>query len=363
MSSLTKANIEAQLALFLDPYLQQDWVTLRAIKDIVIQHNTVDISITLGYPFKEKQSEWEAHLQQLLQPILGHRQLHVHFTMQIEPHVGKSGITALPNVKNIIAIASGKGGVGKSMLAVNLALALAQEGAEVGILDADIYGPSQPVMLGVQAQPDFKDKQNLLPIVRHGIQSMSMGYLVNEKTAMVWRGPMISMAMQQLLNQTSWDALDYLIVDLPPGTGDVQLTLAQKIPVSAAVIVTTPQDLALADARRACEMFRKLQVPILGVVENMSYYQCAHCQHKEHLFGQDGGSKLAQQFAIDLLGAIPLDKQIRVLTDGGVPPVIQSPQGEHAILFRQLARTIAAKLSLQKKDYSGKFPKVVVKQD
>lgn len=363
MNSLTKEDVEAKLATFQDPYLQQDWLSAKAVKSITIDDKSVNISIALGYPFKEKQAEWETRLRQLLQPLVEDRQVNTYFSMQIETHVGKQGISVLPNVKNIVAVASGKGGVGKSMVAVNLALALAQEGASVGILDADIYGPSQPTMLGVKEQPDFKDKQTLLPIVRHGIQSMSMGYLVDEKTAMVWRGPMISMAMQQLTNQTAWDALDYLIVDLPPGTGDVQLTLAQKIPVSAAVIVTTPQDLALADARRACEMFRKLQVPILGIVENMSYYECPHCHHQDHLFGHGGGVYLAEQYGFDFLAAIPLDVQIHEQTDGGMPPVVCAPQGEHAKLFRQLARSVAAKLSLQRKDYSGKFPKIVVKHE
>lgn len=269
----------------------------------------------------------------------------------------------LPNVKNIIAIASGKGGVGKSTTAVNLALAFAQEGARTGILDADIYGPSQPLMLGVTTRPEIKDKKILLPIVAHGIQSMSIGYLIDETSPMVWRGPMVSMALQQLLNDTQWDNLDYLVIDLPPGTGDIQLTLAQKIPVTGAVIVTTPQDLALLDARRAYEMFRKVNVPVLGVIENMSMHICSQCNHQESIFGTGGGEQLAKQYAIELLGELPLDIHIREQTDGGKPTVVADPIGANALLYRDIARRIMAKLALQGRNESGKFPTIVIKND
>lgn len=266
---------------------------------------------------------------------------------------------SLPNIKKIIAVASGKGGVGKSVTSVNLAIALVQTGARVGILDADIYGPSQPMMLGVKETPETQDKL-LLPIVRHGIQSMSMGYLIEEKTAMIWRGPMVSMALQQLLNETRWDNLDYLIIDLPPGTGDIQLTMAQKIPVSGAVIVTTPQDLALLDARRACEMFQKVNVPVLGIIENMSSHTCTQCGHVEPLFGVGGGEKMAQQYGIELLGSIPLDVKIREQTDGGNPIVAADPHSKMAAAYQEIAKRLAAKIALQPKDYSSKFPKIVV---
>jgi ATP-binding protein involved in chromosome partitioning len=268
----------------------------------------------------------------------------------------------LPNIKHIIAVASGKGGVGKSTTAVNLALALSAEGARVGILDADIYGPSQPLMLGVTEKPVTQDKK-MLPITKHNLQSMSIGYLIDEKAPMVWRGPMVSMALQQLLNDTLWDALDYLIIDLPPGTGDVQLTLAQKIPVSGALIVTTPQDLALLDARRACEMFKKVNVPVLGVVENMSLHVCSQCGHAEPIFGEGGGQHLAEQYGVDLLGALPLDKQIREQTDSGVPTVVSDPLGENAKRYRDIACKVMQKLDAAASSPEIKFPKIVIQND
>ncbi len=269
----------------------------------------------------------------------------------------------LPNIKNIIAIASGKGGVGKSTTAVNLALALSQEGARTGILDADIYGPSQPLMLGVTTRPDMKDKKTMFPVMAHGIQSMSIGYLIDETSSMVWRGPMVSMALQQLLNDTLWDNLDYLVIDLPPGTGDIQLTLAQKIPVTGAVIVTTPQDLALLDARRAYEMFRKVNVPVLGIIENMSLHICSQCGHQEPIFGTGGGMQMAEQYAIELLGKLPLDIHIREQADNGKPTVIAEPESANTLLYRDIAKRIMTKLALQGQSESGKFPTIVIKND
>lgn len=268
----------------------------------------------------------------------------------------------LPEVKHIIAVASGKGGVGKSTTAVNLALAMVAEGKRVGILDADIYGPSQPLMLGAAVRPMAQEKK-LLPVIRHGIQSMSIGYLIDEKSAMVWRGPMVSMALQQLLNDTQWDNLDYLVIDLPPGTGDIQLTLAQKIPVSGAVIVTTPQDLALLDARRACEMFRKVNVPVLGVVENMSFHMCSQCGHEEKIFGEGGGQHLAEQYGIELLGALPLDIHIREQTDSGTPTVIAAPDSKNTQIYRKIANRIIEKLSSDEKESSIPFPKITIQND
>lgn len=269
----------------------------------------------------------------------------------------------IDHVKQIIAIASGKGGVGKSTTAVNLALALQAEGAVVGILDADIYGPSIPLMLGIHARPDITEHKKMKPIVAHGIQSMSIGYLVDEETPMVWRGPMVSGALQQLLHDTLWDQLDFLIIDLPPGTGDIQLTLAQKIPVTAAVIVTTPQDLALLDARRAYEMFRKVNVPVLGIVENMSVHICSQCGHAEEIFGSGGGQRLADQYAIPLLGSLPLDSKIRAETDSGIPTVAAQPNSPIALLYRQVAKQIQTKLTLQPQTDSSKFPTIVIKND
>lgn len=268
----------------------------------------------------------------------------------------------IPNIKHIIAIASGKGGVGKSTTAVNLALALSKMDARVGILDADIYGPSQPLMLGAKEDPVVKDKK-IWPVISHGIQSMSIGYLVDDKAAMVWRGPMVSAALQQLLNDTQWDNLDYLVIDLPPGTGDIQLTLSQKIPVDGAIIVTTPQDLALLDARRAYEMFRKVNVPVLGLVENMSVHICSHCGHSEAIFGEGGGKQLAAQYAMDFLGALPLDKSIREQTDAGTPTVMADPLSPHTQAYLAIAKHVMEKLSLRERGDFSKFPKITIKND
>jgi ATP-binding protein involved in chromosome partitioning len=262
--------------------------------------------------------------------------------------------------RTIIAVASGKGGVGKSTCAANLALALSAEGAAVGMLDADIYGPSQPRMLGITGKPESHDGKRLEPMVNYGIQSMSAGYLVDEETPMIWRGPMVTQALEQLLRETNWRDLDYLIVDMPPGTGDIQLTLSQKVPVSGAVIITTPQDIALLDARKGLKMFEKVSVPVLGVVENMSTHVCSQCGHEEHVFGEGGGQRMADQFNIDLLGSLPLDIRIREQTDGGKPTVIADPEGALAESYRRIARRIAAKLSLQAQDYSSRFPRIVV---
>ncbi len=267
------------------------------------------------------------------------------------------------NIKNIIAIASGKGGVGKSTTAVNLALALSQQGLRAGILDADIYGPSVPLMLGTHLRPEVREQKKMLPVIAHGIQSMSIGYLIDENTPMIWRGPMVSGALQQLLNDTLWDNLDYLIIDLPPGTGDIQLTLVQKIPVTGAVIVTTPQDLALLDARRAIEMFRKVNVPILGIVENMSLHLCSQCGHAEPIFGEGGGQQMATQYGISFLGALPLDLHIREQTDSGKPTVVADPESANAKLYHKIAAELVEKLSLQGPKDSSNFPKIVIQND
>jgi len=267
------------------------------------------------------------------------------------------------NIKNIIAIASGKGGVGKSTTAVNLALALARMGLCAGILDADIYGPSVPTMLGIRTRPEVVDQKKMRPIIAHGIQSMSIGYLIDEKASMIWRGPMVSGALQQLMNDTLWDNLDYLIIDLPPGTGDIQLTLAQKIPVTAAVIVTTPQDLALIDAYRAYEMFRKVNVPVLGIIENMSLHVCSACGHAEPIFGTGGGKQMAEQYGVSLLGALPLDMHIREQTDSGKPTVVADPESKNALLYRDIATRIVDQLANKIQQNSSQFPKIVIQND
>ena len=272
----------------------------------------------------------------------------------------QKGVTPLPGVKNMIAVASGKGGVGKSTVSANLALALSAEGAQVGILDADIYGPSQPRMLGVRGKPQSKDGKSMQPVYSYHLQTMSIGFLIEEETPMIWRGPMVTQALDQLLNQTTWNELDYLVIDLPPGTGDIQLTLAQRVPVSGAVIVTTPQDIALLDARKAYRMFEKVEIEVLGVVENMSMHICGQCGHQEHIFGEGGGQRMAQEYGVSYLGGIPLDTRIRSDVDNGRPTVVNDPDGDIAQIYRKIARTTAARLSKRKKDFTSDFPSIVI---
>ena len=352
--------LETRLGQYRDPYLEQDLFAVKAVKRIALEPHRVQVDIVLGYPFASIKSELLSTLQAWLKPVMPDKTLDIQLSWQIDSHTGRQAIPALPKVSNMIAVASGKGGVGKSTVAVNLALALAHEGAQVGILDADVYGPSQPTMLGTEkAKPVVVDK-TIHPIKHHGLQAMSIGYLIDQQAPMIWRGPMIGKALQQLLHDTQWEALDYLIVDLPPGTGDIQLTLCQKMPVSGVVLVTTPQDLALLDVRRACAMFDKLNVPMLGVVENMSTYHCSQCGHAEPIFGTGGGRKLAAQYEFSFLGAIPLDLRLREMTDNGYPPSTCEPAGDLAQNFSIIARKVAALLSLQPKNYSARFPKVVV---
>jgi ATP-binding protein involved in chromosome partitioning len=360
MALLTAQQVENHLGLYTDPYLKQDLRMAKVIRRVEVFDESIRIQLVYGFPQAGVKTQLIAALIKYLQPLTGTTPVEIEMSWEIASHAGTRGLKGLPQVKNIIAIASGKGGVGKSTTAVNLTLALAAEGARAGILDADIYGPSQPLMLGAALAPGSREAKVLLPVMSHGVQSMSIGYLIDEKAPMVWRGPMVSMALQQLLHDTLWDDLDYLVIDLPPGTGDIQLTLAQKIPVSGALIVTTPQDLALMDARRAYEMFLKVHVPVLGVIENMSVHVCGNCGHAENIFGIGGGEKLAAQYGIELIASLPLDKKIREQTDGGTPTVAADPDGANATLYREAARQIAAKLSLQTKDYSHRFPNIVV---
>lgn len=353
-------QIEERLILYQDPYLKQDLYATKAIKNLTITDEEIQIEVVLKYPAAGCKELMIAQLKNLIAPLTAGRAIKIHLSFVIDAHAGKHGIAGLTQVKNILAVASGKGGVGKSTLAVNLALALSLEGARVGLLDADIYGPSQPSMLGTASVKQMK--KPLKPVLAHGIQSMSMGYLIGDETPMIWRGPMISMAMQQLLHETEWEMLDYLIVDLPPGTGDIPLSLAQKMPLSGALIVTTPQDLALLDVRRAYEMFKKLHIDVMGIVENMSHYHCSQCGFEEAIFGSGGGLKFAEQVQIPLLAKIPLALSIREMTDSGKPTVIFDQADHTAQIFRELARQVAANLSLQPKDYSAKFPKITVKQ-
>lgn len=362
MADITKEVLLSALQTYIDPYLQTDLITAKALQNIDCKQGQVTLDVCVGFPSKTYQNKLIAAVTAKLSNVAGVASVQCHVTSKIQNYGVQPGIKNLSTVKNIIAVASGKGGVGKSTVAVNLALGLSIEGAKVGILDADIYGPSQPMMLGATTKPESTDNK-LEPIVRHGLQSMSIGYLIDSDTPMVWRGPMVSSALQQLLNDTNWQELDYLIIDLPPGTGDIQLTLAQKIPVSGAVIVTTPQDIALLDAKKAIAMFNKVRIPVLGVVENMSYHICNHCGHQEHIFGQGGGESLARQHQVDLLGSLPLDKKIREQADGGNPTVIAEPDGEIARQYREIALRLAAKLSLQAKNYTSRFPKIVIEDN
>jgi ATP-binding protein involved in chromosome partitioning len=360
MATPSRSQIETALAQYVDPYLERDLLSAKAIKEIRVEDGRVEVQVTLGFPAKGYARELRAALEHAARSVPGVQAVSLALDWKVAPHAVQQGVETLRNVKNIVAVASGKGGVGKSTVAANLALALAAEGANVGVLDADIYGPSQPRMLGVRGRPDSKDGKSLEPMVSYHVQSMSIGYLIDEETPMIWRGPMVTQALEQLLRDTRWRDLDYLVVDLPPGTGDIQLTLAQKIPVSGALVVTTPQDIALLDARKALKMFEKVQVRVLGVVENMSIYVCPKCGHEEPIFGQGGGGRMAEQYGVDLLGQLPLDIRIREDTDGGAPSVVKDPDGRIAGLYRELARRVAAKLSLQAKEYRQAFPKIEI---
>lgn len=359
-STINSIDIENAIKTFTDPYLNTDLVTAGAIKEIIIDNNRVDIDIVLGFPIKTYKGTLQKKLRAVLEQPFPNTEFNIQISSKIIRHAVQSSNSPMPGVSNIIAIASGKGGVGKSTTTVNLALALAQEGARVGILDADIYGPSQPRMLGITGKPETKDGESIQPMSNHGVQVMSMGFLVDEEAPMIWRGPMATQALDQLLFATRWEDLDYLLIDMPPGTGDIHLSLTQKIPVSGAVIVTTPQDIALLDARRGLKMFEKVNVPILGIVENMATHICNQCGHEEHIFGKDGGANMAAQYNVSLLGSLPLDIHIRAESDNGTPPVVSNPDGEIAKKYIEISRRISAKLAMQGKDYSASFPKIVI---
>ena len=360
MTVVTRAVVEDALKGYVEPYLDKDLVAARCVKEVRTEDGRVEVDIELGFPAAGYRDALAAAVRERLIPLAGVAEVAVRVESKIIAHEVQKGLKPLPGVKNVIAVASGKGGVGKSTTAVNLALALRAEGAAVGLLDADIYGPSQPRMLGASQQPESPDGKSLNPVIGHGVQSMSIGYLIEEETPMVWRGPMVTQALEQLLRDTRWQDLDYLVIDLPPGTGDTQLTLSQKVPVSGAIIVTTPQDIALLDARRGLKMFEKVEVPVLGIVENMSIHICSNCGHEEHIFGEGGGPRMAAQYNVPFLGSLPLDIRIREETDNGRPTVVAEPDSRIAGLYRDIARRAAARLSLQAKNYSFKFPKIVI---
>jgi len=354
--SQTADALRETLERYVDPYLKRPLGEVSAIRDVTVDGDHAKALVELGFPL----DRYGPTLVAALKNAAGRPDLEIELKSTLSAKAVQRGIAPLPGVKNTIAVASGKGGVGKSTTAVNLALALAGEGATVGILDADIYGPSQPRMLGTAGRPESPDGKSIVPLENHGIQAISIGNLVDEETPMIWRGPMATGALEQLLRDTRWRNVDYLVIDLPPGTGDIQLTLCQKIPVTAAVIVTTPQDIALLDARKGFKMFEKVQVPVLGIVENMSIHVCSNCGHAEHVFGEGGGARMADDYGVDLLGSLPLDIHIREGADSGNPTVIADPDGVATESYRDIARRVAAGISLLSRDLSGKFPKIVV---
>ncbi len=360
MTLPTEAALLDALKTVVDPNTGKDFVGTRQLRNLQVEGGDVAFEVELGYPAKSQIPALRAALIAAARSVPGVANVSVQMASRIIAHAAQRGVQLLPKVKNIVAVASGKGGVGKSTTAVNLALALAAEGASVGILDADIYGPSQPMMMGIEGRPESADGQTMEPLENYGVQVMSIGFLVDADNPMIWRGPMATQALEQLLRQTNWRELDYLIVDMPPGTGDIQLTLSQRVPLTGAVIVTTPQDIALLDARKGLKMFEKVGVPILGIVENMAVHVCPNCGHAEHIFGADGGKRMAAEYGVDYLGALPLNLSIREQTDGGRPSVVADPDGEIAAIYKAVARQVAVKIAAKAKDFSTKFPTISI---
>ncbi|MDQ6882329.1 MAG: iron-sulfur cluster carrier protein ApbC [Pseudomonadota bacterium] len=359
----TPEHLLSALQAVTDPNTGKDFVSTKALKNLQINGSDVSFDVELGYPAKSQIPAMRTALVAAARRVAGVGDVSANIVTNVVAHAAQRGVALLPSVKNIVAVASGKGGVGKSTTAVNLALALAAEGAAVGLLDADIYGPSQPMMMGIDGRPESADGKTMEPMENYGVQVMSIGFLVNQDEAMIWRGPMATQALEQLLRQTNWKDLDYLIVDLPPGTGDIQLTLSQRVPMTGAVIVTTPQDIALLDARKGIKMFEKVGVPILGIVENMAVHVCSNCGHVEHIFGEGGGKKMAADYAMDYLGALPLDIKIRLQADSGKPTVVADPDGEVAAIYKAVARQVAIKIAAKAKDFSSKFPSIKISKD
>ena len=360
--ALTEQDLLAALASVQDPHTGKDFVDTRAVRNVRIDGGDVAFDVELGYPAKSLVPVLREQFAAAARRVAGVRNVSVNISTKVAAHAVQRGVQLLPQVRNIIAVASGKGGVGKSTTAANLALALAAEGARVGVLDADIYGPSQPMMLGINRRPESLDGKNMEPLENYGVQVMSIGFLVDQDEAMIWRGPMATQALEQMLRQTNWKDLDYLLVDMPPGTGDIQLTLAQRVPMTGAVVVTTPQDIALIDAKKGVKMFEKVGVPILGLVENMAAHVCTNCGHVEHIFGAEGGKQMAAEYGIDYLGALPLSLQIRLQADSGKPTVVAEPDSEAAQIYKKVARDLAVKVALKARDFTSKFPTITVSQ-
>jgi ATP-binding protein involved in chromosome partitioning len=361
--SITNEAVKAALSAVIDPNTGKDLISSRSARNIQINGSNVLFDVELGYPARSQIEIIRQLCVDAVRKIEGVGSVTANVHMHIVAHAAQRGVQLKSNVKNIIAVASGKGGVGKSTTAVNLALALAAEGAQVGLLDADIYGPSQPMMMGITGRPESLDGKTMEPMENYGVQVSSIGFMIDPDEPMVWRGPIVTQALTQLLDQTNWRDLDYLVVDMPPGTGDVQLTMSQKVPVTGAVIVTTPQDIALLDARKGLKMFEKVGIPILGIVENMSTHICSNCGHAEPIFGEGGGAKMCADYGVDFLGGLPLTMSIRQQADSGRPTVIADPDGQIAAIYKQIARKIAIKVAEKAKDMSSKFPTIVVKND
>ena len=359
--SITAQAIQAALTKLVDPNTHKDYVTSRSAKNIKIDGGSVSLDIVLGYPAKSLQETVRQQIEEALLAVEGVKKVAVTVSSEIAVHSVQQNLKPLGKIKNIIAVASGKGGVGKSTTAVNLALALTAEGAQVGLLDADIYGPSIPQMMGLAGkQPESLDGLSIEPLIAYGVKTMSIGFMVDVDSPMVWRGPMVTQTLEKLLNQTNWGELDYLVIDLPPGTGDTQLTLAQRVPVTGAVIVTTPQDIALIDARKGLKMFEKVGIPILGLIENMSLHICTNCGHEEHIFGQGGAEKMSKDYEVSVLGALPLELSIREMADAGKPTVVGAPASRTAEIYAEIARKIAVKVAGQARDMKSRFPNIVV---
>ncbi len=361
--ALTEQTIMAALQGVTDPNTGRDFVSSKSLRNFSLSGADVAFDVELGYPAKSQIAQMRSALVAAARSVEGVGNVSVNIYTKVLAHAVQRGVQLLPGVKNIVAVASGKGGVGKSTTAVNLALALASEGASVGLLDADIYGPSVPMMMGIDGRPDSADGKTMDPLENYGVQVMSIGFLVAQDEAMIWRGPMATQALEQLLRQTNWKELDYLIVDMPPGTGDIQLTLSQRVPMTGAVVVTTPQDIALLDAKKGIKMFEKVGVPILGIVENMAVHVCSQCGHVEHIFGADGGKKMAADYGMDYLGALPLNMQIRLQADSGKPTVVSDPDSDVASLYKAVARKVAVSIAAKNKDFSSKFPSITISKN
>lgn len=363
ISEVLQAAIQSKLDNCKDPISKQNLNELKAVSDMELKKGVLIISVKLPYPCKSLWPSLEQILQHELTALDEVNEVKVNFSTHIVSHDAQKNVNPLPGIKNIIAVASGKGGVGKSTTSVNLALALQQEGATVGLLDADIYGPSIPTMLNIKQKPETKDGKSMQPLQAYGLQVMSIGALIEEDSPMIWRGPIVTQTLNQLLSETNWEDLDYLIIDLPPGTGDVQLTLSQQIPVTGAVIVTTPQQVSLIDAKKGLRMFEKVEIPVLGLIENMSTHICSNCGHEEAIFGEDGGKKMATEYKVDFLGALPLNKRIREEADAGKPTVTAEPQSEIAQKYRNIAHQVSAKIGIKKRNYANLFPKIEIQNN